>query len=117
MILDLFIVFVVISLFFTWLGIYAKRKLFSIVGLSIFFILCAWIILYSSASWLSPYVPIGSNLTGLEYKNATVMATSGTVTTITYQYAIYNDVTTFWVGLLFEIGAIFGLVIVWGFDE
>lgn len=108
MILDMFIVIVGICLFLIWFGIYAKRKLFSIVGLSIFFILSSWIILYSSS---------GYNLSGLEYRTGQVITQSGFSSIVTYQYATYNDGTTFWVGFLFNIVSLFGLVIVWGMDE
>jgi hypothetical protein len=117
MILDIFIVLLSICLFLIWFGVYSKRKLFSIVGFSIFFILSSWIILYSSASWLLPQVPVGSTLSGLEYKNATIVSTVGSVSTISNTYVIYNDVTTFWVGLILEITCLFGLVITWEREE
>ena len=117
MILDIFIVLLAICVFLIWFGVYSKRKLFSIVGFSIFFILSSWIILYSSAQWLQPYVPVGSSLSGLEYKNATIITTSGSVSTISYQYAIYKDVTTFWVGFILTITALFGLVLSWEREE
>lgn len=108
MILDMFILILAICLFLCWFGIYAKRKLFSIVGLSIFFILSFWVILYSSTNM---------NLTGLEYRTGTVLTQTGSSTVMTYQYATYNDGTTFWVGFLLGMASLLGLVIVWGLDE
>ena len=87
-----------------WFGYFSKIRAFSIVGLSIIFILSSWIILYSYS---------GKNVSGLEYRNGlTINEVNSTHTITTYNYSTYNDSTTFWVGYLLAIVSAIGIFLV-----
>ena len=104
MILELFVLFLILSGFLMVFGYYSKIRAFSIVGLSIVFILASWIILYSYS---------GKNITGLEYKSGTTInEVNSTHTITTYNYSTYNDSTTLWVGYLLAIVSAIGIFLV-----
>lgn len=96
--------FVAISAFFMWFGYYSKIRAFSVVGLSILFILSSWIILYTYS---------GQNVKGLEYRSGINVSTINSTLTVTdYTYATYDDSTTMWVGFLFAIVSAVGIILV-----
>lgn len=103
MILTLFGIFLAFACFLMCFGFYSKIRVFSIVGLAIVFLLGAWIILYSSTNY---------NLTGLEYSTGYSISNSGSSSVISYNYAVYNDATTFWVGFLISVVACIGMFLV-----
>lgn len=96
--------FVGIAALFMWFGYYSKIRAFSIVGLSILFILSSWIILYSYSD---------KNISGLEYRNGlTVVEVNSTHTITSYNYSTYDDSTTLWVGYLLAIVSAIGVILV-----
>jgi hypothetical protein len=103
MIFEMFVLLLGIVAFLCWLGYYSKIRAFAVVGMSILFILSTWIMLYNYS---------GKDSFGLQYKigfNTTIIGAS----TITdYQYATYNDLTTFWVGFLLAIVSAVGIWLV-----
>ena len=103
MILEMFILLMGISAFFAWYGYYTKIRAFSVVGLSIFFLLGAWIILYNYTN---------QDAYGLQYKTGSILNTTGGVTVVSYTYATYNDNTAYWVGYLLSIISAVGIFLV-----
>lgn len=98
MILELFIVLVVIALVFIGLGIYSEEmRVFGIIGCLFLFLLGVFIILPNSLE-----VRSGSTVTDL----------GGGVTDVSYEYVVYNDVTTHYVGYFLSIIGFFGIFLV-----
>jgi len=105
MILEIFILLLAVIGFLCWYGYYTKIRMFAIVGMSILFLLSAWIILYNYT---------GKDSYGLQYRNGTTITEqNSTVTIITYNYTTYSDQTTFWVGFLLAIISIGGVFLVY----
>ena len=87
-------------------GYYSKIRAFSVVGLSILFILSSWIILYSYKA--NNFDPLG-----LQYSSGdTVTQVNSTTTIISHNYVTYNDTTTMYVGYLLAIVSMFGIILV-----
>lgn len=105
MILSMFILLICICAFLMVFGYYSKIRAFSVVGLSILFILSSWIILYS-------YQPNNFDPLGLQYQSGTTITTLGNTMTITYNYVTYNDTTTIWVGILLGVVSATGMILV-----
>ena len=103
MIFEIFVLLLGVVAFLCWFGYYSKIRAFAVVGMSILFILSSWVILYSFNE---------RNVSGLEYKSGfnTTDVAGSTITT--YQYSLYNDDTTFWVGFLLAIVSAVGIWLV-----
>ena len=98
MILELFIVLIVIALVFIGLGVYSSEmRVFGIVGCLFIFLLGIFVILPNSLE-----VRSGSNITEL---NATTSQT-------TYNYVVYNDYTTHYVGYFLSIVGMLGIFLI-----
>lgn len=109
MILELFVLFIALACFLMWFGFYSKIRAFSVVGLSILFILSSWIILYSYNDKL---------VTGLEYKvGSNITNVDASTTSVQYQYTVYNDASTFWFGVLLAIVSGIGIILVAVYKE
>lgn len=108
MILELFITFIAISFALMFFGIYSKIRLFSVVGLFIIFLLGAWVMLYDSTH----YDPVG-----LQYSNGSTIVTNGSTTTVSDNLITFHEATTFWIGLLLTLIALFGFWLVGSFKE
>jgi hypothetical protein len=108
MILEIFILLLSIGGFFMWYGFFSGVRAFSIVGLTIFFLLGSYILLYQYS---------GQDVSGLQYRSGNTVTSIGSTTTITYNYTTWNDNTTFWVGLFFTVISGIGIVLVGVYQE
>lgn len=98
MILEVFIVLIVIALVFIGLGLYSgELRVFSIIGCLFLFLLGVYIILPNNLE-----VRSGSTITDL----------GGGVTSASYDYVVYNDVTTHYVGYFISIIGFLGIFLV-----
>lgn len=98
MILELFIVLVVLALVFIGLGLYSENlRVFGIIGCLFLFLLGVYIILPNNLE-----VRSGSTVTDL----------GGGVTSVSYDYVVYNDVTTHYVGYFLSIVGFLGIFLI-----
>lgn len=96
MILELFIVLLILALVFIGLGLYSEDlRSFGIIGCLFLFLLGVFIILPNN----------------LEIKSGSIVNTTGGVSDITYQYVVYNDVTTHYVGYFLSIVGVLGIIL------
>ena len=103
MILEMFVLILSVCFFLMWYGYYTKIRAFAIVGLSIIFILSAWIVLYSYS---------GQDSLGLQYQTGLTVNNVDGNSVISYNYTTYNDNTTFWFGFLLAIISMTGIFLV-----
>ena len=97
MILELFVTFVALSLVFIGLGLYKdEMRVFGIIGCLFLFLLGVFIILPNN----------------LEVRSGAMLNTSGSITTASYSYVVYNDVTTHYVGYFLSIVGFFGIFLI-----
>jgi peptidoglycan/LPS O-acetylase OafA/YrhL len=98
MILELFVVLLIIALAFIGLGLWSDDlRAFGIIGCLFLFLLGVFIILPNNLE-----VRSGSNVTDV----------GGGVTTVDYNYVVYNDVTTHYVGYFLAIIGFLGILLV-----
>jgi len=96
MILELFITLIAISLILVVLGYYMRMTELSVVGFAFLFILSSFVLLPRN----------------LEYKNGASYVTNGSTSTITYNYATYDDTTTHYFGYFLSIISALGMIFV-----
>jgi hypothetical protein len=98
MILELFIVLIVIALVFIGLGLYNEdMRVFGIIGCLFLFLLGVFVILPNSLE-----VRSGSNITDV----------GAGLTVVDYQYVVYNDPTTHYVGYFLSIVGFLGIFLI-----